>query len=77
MLIMNFLMSNISALELELEKKQNEIKPVFQKLRELRLYKTYLFFKDEFRKNDKLARKLTNEIEELTDRIKNMKRLRS
>lgn len=70
-------MPNISALELELEKKQNEIKPVFQKLRELRPYKTYYFFKDEFRKNDKLARKLTNEIEELTDRIKNMKRLRS
>ncbi len=69
-------MSNISALELELEKKQNEIKPVFQKLRELRPYKTYLFFKDEFRKNDKLARSLISEIEELTDKIKNMKRLR-
>ena len=75
MLIMNFLMSNISALELELEKKQNEIKPVFQKLRELRLLKHE--HKIVFDKYDKLARKLTNEIEELTDRIKNMKRLRS
>jgi len=70
------MMSNISALEIELKKKQNEIKPVFQKLRELRPCKTYLFFKVEFRKNDKLARKLTNEIEELTDRIKNMKKFK-
>lgn len=67
-------MSNISALEIELEKKQTELKPVFQKLRELRLLKHE--HKIVFDKYDKLARKLTNEIESLTDRIKNMKKFK-
>ena len=68
-------MSNIEALEIELEKKQTELKPVSQKLTYLRPLKHE--HKIVFDKYDKLARKLTNEIEELTDRIKNMKRLRS
>ena len=67
-------MSNIEALEIELEKKQTELKPVFQKLRELRLLKHE--HKIVFDKYDKLARKLTNEIESLTDRIKNMKKFK-
>lgn len=68
-------MSNISALEIELEKKKEELQPILQKLKYLRPKKNE--HKIIFDKYDKLARSLISEIEELTDRIKMMKRLGS
>jgi len=72
-------MSNISALEIELEKKQTELKPILKRLKELRHYKNTGLsnFGEQFNKKDRLARILVSEIEELTELIKNMKRLRS
>jgi len=65
-------MSNIASLKIELSNKQEEIKPILQKLNELRpiKHKHQDLFQTKFNK----AKKLTSEIVELTERIKMMEK---